>query len=146
MSGLAQEGGTNPETGLRSRWLVFAISDRKVAVSLEHMVIILKRAEIFPVPMAGKEFKGIFYYNDKAVPVLNWEFLTGKSGEPRDQGILILEQSDDLLGIEIDEVAKVEQHPFSGETGEPGFWIDLDPGRGLWALNVGNLFKALRKV
>ena len=135
----------NVEAGLRSRWLVFAISDRKVAISLEHMVIILKQAEIFSVPLTGKEFKGIFYYNDKAVPILNWEFLTGKSRAPQDQGILILEQNDDLLGIEIDEVARVEQHPFSGETDEPGFWIDLEPEQGLWALNVGNLFKALRK-
>jgi chemotaxis signal transduction protein len=144
VSGSAQ-GGINPGSGLRARWLIFSSSDRRVAISLEHMVKIVKQVEIFKVPMAGKEFIGIFYYNDKAVPVLNWEFLIGKSRPPRDQGILILEKDDDLLGIEIDEVARVEERPFAGESGEPGFWIDLDPVQGLWALNVGNLFKALKK-
>lgn len=137
------QGGGGP--GKSTRWLVFASHDRKVAISLGHMVKILKKAEIFPVPLSGKEFKGIFYYNDKAVPVLNWEVLIGNYRAPRDQGILILEQNDDLLGLVIDEVARVEEHEFSGATEEPGFWIDLKPDQGLWALNIRNLFKALRK-
>jgi len=56
---------------------------------------------------------------------------------------LILEYGNDLLGLEIGELAKVERHrnPAPGD----GFWNDLDPGEGLFALNVDKVFQALRK-
>jgi chemotaxis signal transduction protein len=143
MNGLSQAGGAEPGAGLAARWLVFQISDRKIAVSLERMVKILKQAETFPAPLSGREFKGIFYYNDKAVPVLDWEFLTGRPYETKDPGILIIELGEDLLGVQVEESAKVEHHALTGGEDEAGFWIDLDPTRGLWGLNVSNLFKAL---
>jgi len=131
------------DPGPRTRLLVFSIGDRKVAIGLECMVKILERAELFRVPLAGREFKGIIYYNDLAVPVLDWEFLTGKKLSGKN--LLILEQEHDLMAMEIDELARVEEHPVIDRTGAEGFWIDMDPKHGLYALNVEKLFQSLRK-
>ena len=135
--------GTSAEKDLRSRWLVFSTGERNAAISIGYMVKILERAELFQVPLMGEEFKGIIYYNELAVPVLDWEYLTGK--KIAGANILILEEGNELLGIEIDEPARVEEHRSPGRMGEQGYWAEMDPGMGLWALNVANVFRALRK-
>ena len=127
----------------KSRWLVFSIGERKVAVGIDYMVKILEHSELFRVPLSGREFKGVIYHNDLAVPILDWEFLTGRKISC--ENILIIEQNDDLLGMEIGELAKVEEHPWNDLNGDEGFWIDMEPENGLYALNVAKLFQALRK-
>ncbi len=133
-----EEGGALAQS---SRWLVFSLGDRRAAVPLEYMVRILERAEIFPLPVGGREFKGVIYYNDMAVPVLQWKFLLGR--EIAGANILIVEYGNDLLGMEIGELAKVEER--KDVMLSDGFWTDMDPGKGLYALNVDKVFQALRK-
>jgi chemotaxis signal transduction protein len=95
------------------------------------------------VPLSGKEFKGVIYHNDQAVPILDWEFLTGRKISR--ENIVIIEYNGDLLGMEIGELAKVEEHPGKDLNGDEGFWIDMEPENGLYALNAAKLFQALRK-
>jgi chemotaxis signal transduction protein len=125
------------------RLLVFSIGDRKVAISLDYMVKILEKAELFKIPLAGREFKGIIYYNELAVPVLDWEFLTGKKLSGKN--LLLLEHEQEMLALEIDERARVEEHPLMDLTGAEGFWVDMAPEKGLFALNVKKLFQSLKK-
>jgi len=142
MSGQTRADNKTEALG-QSRWLVFRAGGKKAAIGLEYMVKVLERAELFTVPLSGKEFKGIIYYNDIAVPVLSWEFLNGRKISGK--SILILEQNQDLLGVEVDEVSMVEEHRAPKKTSGAGFWVELSKESGLAGLEVERLFETLRK-
>jgi len=135
--------GAVVERGLSSRWLVFGLGDRDGALAVDYLVKVLEVPEIFRVPFCGDRFKGVIYYLERAVPVLDWGFI-GK-GDISGKMVVLVEWSGELIGIEIERVKGVEEYALVEAGKEEGYWIELDGSKNIWALDIDRLFKGLRE-
>jgi len=121
------------------KWLLVRIGDTRRAVDFNCLLRIVEKTEIYPVPLCGKEFLGVIYYEDKAVPVVNLKALFQM--ENQGEQCLILEEQGDLIAILVEEVEGIlESEP--RERAEE-FWLVLEEE--LWGLDSHRLFRKLRE-
>ena len=126
-----------------SRWLSIFIGEKKSAIRLSFLIRVLDQVELFKVPLLPREFKGVIYFNEQAIPIVNWEafgieiFLNPL--------VLVLEQGKDRIGIEVEGTGNVEEYSPGPDAKEDGFWIELDSDKGVWGLDEKRLFKTLRQ-
>ncbi len=139
----AEPAGAESRPGTVERWLNFSVGGRASAVRLDCVVRVVDKIELFRVPLAPREFKGVIYFNERAVAVLNWEAFSVSA--PLAGLTLILEQGKDWLAIEVAETGKVEEYHLGPESKAKGFWRELDSSRDIWGLDEFELFKAVRQ-
>jgi len=140
---MSGSGGAVLEGGLGSRWLVFSLGDIDGALGVDYLVKVLELPEVFSVPFCGGRFKGVIYYLERAVPILDWGFI-GK-GDISGRIVVLVEWSGELIGIEIERVKGVEEYALVDAGREDGYWIELDGSKNIWALDINRLFKGLRE-
>ncbi len=126
-----------------SRWLLFRLGEKQCALRLSGLVRVLDQAELFLAPKLPGEFKGVIYFNEQAVPVVNWEAFGIKPGSGR--LLLIVEQGKDRVGLEVEETGKVGEYNLGPGVKEKGFWVELEPERGIWGLDQDKFFSALKQ-
>jgi|GEM_PF-1394084 len=125
------------------RWLQISLGEKRSAIRLSSLVRVLDRAELFSVPLLPKEFKGVIYFNERAVPILSWkEFKIEIFLNPL---VLVLENGNDWVGIEVESTGKVEEYQMGSRLREDGFWVELDSEKGIWGIDEEKLFKSLRE-
>ena len=131
------------QVGPARRWLRFSLGEKKSALRLDCLVRVLDQIELFLLPFLPKEFKGVIYFNEQAVPIVNWEIFGIKSSSGG--LVMILEQGKDWIGMEVKDTGKVEEYRPGPGAKENGFWIELDSEKGIWGLDEEKFFKTLRQ-
>jgi len=121
------------------RWLLVVVGSEELAVRFDYLLRIIDDAQIFSVPLSGDYFQGLIYYQEQAVPVINWKAIS----ELKNQGnmFLILEEGKDLIALQVKEVGGIFWA--EPEKEQNSLWYELDSGKR--ALRVENLFASLRQ-
>ena len=121
------------------RWLVVIAGDEQIALSFDYLLRIIDDAQVYSVPLCGDYFQGVIYYQEQAVPVLNWRAISKIQNQGR--MFLILKEGADLVALQINEVKEI-LYAQSKELSDE-LWCEFDSNRR--ALKVEKLFTKLRQ-
>ncbi len=89
-----------------AQWVSFVLGDEVFACRVADVQEIIPYSEPVPVPGGPDAISGILNVRGDIIPVLNTaQLLNTRSGEA--QRIIILEQGEELTGLEVDRVGEI---------------------------------------
>ena len=92
------------DTSASRKYLIFTVDDLKIGLDAEQVVEILNDYSVTYLPMMPGYIRGIYNMRGQIIPIMDIRLRLGKPPLDRESLLIVLDYSNNQLGIQVDSV------------------------------------------